>query len=77
MGPLYAYFLGGIYSIFGHDWLLVRLVQIVVGSASCVLVYIVGKRFFRAGVGRLAGIIAALTRLSGADYGLDESRWRR
>ena len=35
--PLYPYFLGGVYAIIGRDLLIVRIIQAVIGSASCVL----------------------------------------
>jgi len=58
--PLYAYFLGTIYAIAGHDLLLVRLVQAVLGSASCVLVAAAGWRLFSREAGLAAGVILAL-----------------
>ena len=35
--PLYPYLLGVIYAIAGHSLLIVRIVQALIGSASCVL----------------------------------------
>src|ERR1043166_1336078 len=35
--PLYPYFLGALYVLFGKNLLAVRLIQIVIGAASCVL----------------------------------------
>lgn len=58
--PLYPYFLGLIYWVFGHDLLVVRLLQAAIGIATCVLVARVGKRLFDDKVGNLAAIIAAL-----------------
>src|SRR3989304_165291 len=37
--PLYAYFLGVIYKIFGHNYLAPRIIQAFIGSLSCVLIY--------------------------------------
>jgi tetratricopeptide (TPR) repeat protein len=52
--PLYPYFLGAIYTIAGRHLLLVRLVQALIGSASCVFVALAASRL----VSRRAGIVA-------------------
>src|SRR5688572_7874188 len=44
--PLYPYFLGIVYAIFGRDLLIVRIIQALVGSASCVLVGLACARLF-------------------------------
>src|SRR5437879_584787 len=36
--PLYPYFLGVVYAVAGRSFLVVRIVQALIGSASCVLV---------------------------------------
>jgi tetratricopeptide (TPR) repeat protein len=68
--PLYPYFLGAIYTIVGRDLLLVRIVQVAIGSASCALLALAVTRLFSqpiglvrgpgSGEGRRAGIIAGL-----------------
>src|SRR5688572_5682605 len=58
--PLYPYFLGVLYAIFGHDLLVVRIVQAVIGSASCVLLGLAGARLFSTRVGFIAGLALAL-----------------
>ena len=45
--PLYPLFLGVLYKLLGHGLLVAKLVQAVVGSASCVLIYLIGRRLFR------------------------------
>lgn len=57
--PLYPWFLGGLYKVFGPDPMAVRVVQALFGSASCVLVYLLGRTAFSDRVGRLAGLVAA------------------
>jgi hypothetical protein len=52
--PLYYYFLAGIYKVFGHHFLAVRGIQAVIGAASCVLLYAVGRRVFPHAVALLA-----------------------
>ena len=60
--PLYPYFLGTIYSIIGRDFLWVRVIQLSMGVATCVFIYLLGKSFFDARTGFVAGVIAALYR---------------
>jgi len=58
--PLYPYFLGVIYSTLGDGPWVVRLVQITLGSASCVLLALAGRSFFDERVGLVAGFVLAL-----------------
>jgi len=61
--PLYPYLLGVIYAIAGRHLLLVRIVQAVIGSASCALLALAAARLFSGrgpGPGRRAGIAAGL-----------------
>ena len=57
--PLYPYFLGTIYTFAGHDLLIVRLVQAVVGSTSCVLLGLAARRLWSSRVGLAAGVMLA------------------
>jgi len=58
--PLYPYFLGVLYAIAGRDLLIVRIVQAVIGSASCALLGMAAARFFSPRVGVIAGLALAL-----------------
>ncbi|MFH1679203.1 MAG: glycosyltransferase family 39 protein [Candidatus Eisenbacteria bacterium] len=58
--PLYAYFLGGLYALFGRDLLLVRVVQAVLGSLTCALLFLLTSKIFSFRRGILAGLLAAL-----------------
>ncbi len=58
--PLYPYFLASVYKVFGHSFYMARLIQFLIGSLSCLLVYLIGKKIFNPRVGRIAGVIAAL-----------------
>lgn len=58
--PLYPYFLGTVYTVFGDDMFSIRLCQAIVGAASCVLLAAAGWRIFSRGVGVLAGMVLAL-----------------
>jgi tetratricopeptide (TPR) repeat protein len=58
--PLYPYFLGLIYKLFGHSLLVVRIIQALVGSGSCALLALAGARFFSPRVGLIAGFALAI-----------------
>ncbi len=58
--PLYPYFLGLIYALFGRDLLLVRLLQMALGTASVWLLYLLGGRLFDRRVGCAAALAFAL-----------------
>lgn len=58
--PLYPYFLGTLYTVFGRDLMVVRVVQAIVGSASAVLLADAGQRLFSRRVGLVAGFGLAL-----------------
>jgi tetratricopeptide (TPR) repeat protein len=58
--PLYPYFVGGIYKVFGTDPGWVRLAQAVLGSIACGLVALAGKCWFGVRSGVAAGAIAAV-----------------
>jgi Flp pilus assembly protein TadD/4-amino-4-deoxy-L-arabinose transferase-like glycosyltransferase len=59
--PLYPYFLGTLYRFTDtHRVEIARLVQALLGAASCVLLAVVGGRFFSQRVGLLGGLLLAL-----------------
>jgi tetratricopeptide (TPR) repeat protein len=58
--PLYPYLLGTIYAIAGRHLLLVRIVQIIIGSASCALLALAVARLFSRKAGVVAGLMLAL-----------------
>ena len=58
--PLYPYFLGLVYAVFGRDLLLVRIIQAVIGSASCVRLGMAATRLFSKRLGWIAGLMLAL-----------------
>jgi 4-amino-4-deoxy-L-arabinose transferase-like glycosyltransferase/Tfp pilus assembly protein PilF len=59
--PLYPYFLALIYYIFGHNYFIARIIQALIGSFTCVLIYLLGKKLFNRRVGTIAGFISAFT----------------
>ena len=56
--PLYIYFLGMLHTIFGDSFYLPRLVQIIIGSLSCVLIFFLAKKLFNRTIGIISSIIA-------------------
>ena len=58
--PLYAYFLAALEVVAGPSTWVPRLVQIVIGSVSPVLLYWIGARLFSRRIGWIAGILLAL-----------------
>lgn len=52
--PLYSYFLAGSYLVFGHSFVPPLAVQVILGSLTCGLVFLLGRKLF----GRLAGAVA-------------------
>jgi len=60
MGPLYPYFVAFVYGIFGRNLMLLRAIQILGGSATVVLTYLIGKRIFRPSVALLGAVMLVL-----------------
>ena len=58
--PMYPYFLALVYRVFGHDLWLLRIVQVALGSVSCLFLALAGRRFFDERVGLVAGFLLAL-----------------
>lgn len=59
--PLYIWFLALLYRTFGHSLVLTRLVQVVLGSLSCVLLAFLGRRFLSRTEALLGALLAALS----------------
>ncbi|MDH3214479.1 MAG: glycosyltransferase family 39 protein, partial [Myxococcales bacterium] len=60
MAPLYPYFLGSLYRVFGPSFLVPRLVHAVLGALTCVLVWRLAREFFDRRVALLAGALTAV-----------------
>ena len=54
--PLYKYFLGSLYFLFGKNFYVVYGLQFVLGAFGAVLIFLIGKRLFDVRVGLLAFI---------------------
>jgi tetratricopeptide (TPR) repeat protein len=57
--PLYPYFLGLIYAIFGDSTFTPRVFQSLFGSVSCALTYLIARRFYPNKIAVTAGFVAA------------------
>jgi tetratricopeptide (TPR) repeat protein len=59
--PLYPYFMAAIYRPFGVSFTLLRVIQILIGGATCVLIYLLARTMARAGPHQsfIAGLLAA------------------
>ncbi len=58
--PGYPYWLGFIYTVFGHDYLAVRIIQHLLGVASLVLLYLFARRLFDPRIAVVACVLMAL-----------------
>ena len=54
MNPFYSYFLAAIYALLGAEYWWVGLVQAVLGTSSCYLIYALGRKLWSAQIGLLA-----------------------
>ena len=57
--PLYPYWLGVMQLFTGHNLWLIRFVQIILGSLSCGLIYLLGEKLFSRAAGIAAGLVLA------------------
>lgn len=58
--PLYPYFLGVLYAVFGHSVWVVRIAQALLGSLACALLARTGSRYFDERTGWAAGLLLAV-----------------
>ncbi len=58
--PLYPYILAGIYAVFGHSYLAVRLIQSAFGVATCLVIFQLTRRLFGVREAAIAGFLSAL-----------------
>ena len=59
MNPLYPYFLAAVYALLGAEYWWVGVVQAVLGTGSCYLIYALGRKLWRPQIGLLAAGMAA------------------
>jgi len=60
MDPLYGFFLGGIYYLFGDSILIPRVVQILTDSIAASLLFLIGRMLWSSPVGFFAGVLYAI-----------------
>jgi tetratricopeptide (TPR) repeat protein len=60
LGPLYPYFLGVVYWLFGPSLLVAKAIHCLIGAGTCVLSWSLARRFFDRRVALLAGMTTAL-----------------
>jgi tetratricopeptide (TPR) repeat protein/4-amino-4-deoxy-L-arabinose transferase-like glycosyltransferase len=58
--PLFVYFLALVYKVFGHDLLLPRLIQVILGGFTVAGVFLIARRIFGERAAWIAGIGAAV-----------------
>ena len=58
--PFYSFFLAAIYYIFGHNYMMVRIIQAILGTFVCVIIFLISKEIFDAKVGLISMAIASL-----------------
>jgi tetratricopeptide (TPR) repeat protein len=58
--PLYPYLLGLVYSLFGRDLVLLRVLQAVLGACGCAITALAGARLFGRTAGLSTGLFLAL-----------------
>jgi len=56
--PVYPLFLSGLYFLFGHSYLAVRIIQSIIGGLICVVIYFIGKKTINKNVGFIAATIS-------------------
>ncbi len=59
MSPLYPYALGALYALFGEGLTLPRMLQGILGAATCSATYLLGRRLFGWWAGLIAGALLA------------------
>lgn len=58
--PAYPIFLSGLYCIFGRNLFLVRIIQTIIGSFACLLIFYLAKDIFGNKTAFLAGLFSAV-----------------
>jgi 4-amino-4-deoxy-L-arabinose transferase-like glycosyltransferase len=58
--PLYPFFLAGIFSLFGTNLYIVRIIQALLGGINCILIYLIAQRIINQKAGIIAAFISAI-----------------
>lgn len=57
--PFYSFFLAAIYYLFGQSYMVVRIVQAVLGALSCVIIFLIARRLFDNAAAVISALIAS------------------
>jgi tetratricopeptide (TPR) repeat protein len=57
--PLYPYLLGLVYAVFGHNYLISRVIQHLLGSLTVILLYFLARRLYSPKTAVIASLLAA------------------
>ncbi len=57
--PFYAYFLGLIYAVFGPSLAVTKIIQHIIGSATCSLIFLFAEKYFGRRVAIMSGLVSA------------------
>ncbi len=60
LSPLYLYVNVLFYKIFGTNWEALAVLQIIIGSLNCLIIYIIGEKLFGRSIGLIASVILVL-----------------
>lgn len=58
--PFYPIFLASTYKVFGHNYMIVRMIQAVLGSLLCLIIYAIATAIFSSNIGLVSSLIAAV-----------------
>lgn len=64
MAPLYPYFLSGLYALFSGNLILVSIIQLLMDTVVCYLIYYLGSKIYDERVGITAAFLACFYRTS-------------
>lgn len=60
LSPAYLFIHLVFYKIFGADWEMLAVLQIIIGSLNCLIIYAIGEKLFHRGIGLLAAVLLLL-----------------
>ncbi|MFC1804620.1 ArnT family glycosyltransferase [Candidatus Omnitrophota bacterium] len=68
--PLYPMFLAGIYTVFGHNYFAVKIIQAILGAFLCLIIYFITSQIYSKTTALLAALIVAIYKpfISGFNY---------
>jgi len=55
--PFYSFFLGFIYFLFGHHYLMVKIIQSILGASTCIIIYSINRAIFNKWIGLISALL--------------------